>query len=74
MGESIYFTDNFFSKGTTDIFNSEREKVGSLDLKSAFSSRVDILDVVGKVVMKGSSPFLSRKWIVKDHHEQEIGK
>ncbi|MBP1947083.1 hypothetical protein [Virgibacillus litoralis] len=74
MGESIYFTDNFFSKGTTEIFNSEQEVVGSLDLKSAFSSSVAILDVEGNIVVTGSSPFFSRGWIVKNQSEQELGK
>ncbi len=36
MGESTYFTDNFFSKGITEIFNSEQDIVGSLDLKALF--------------------------------------
>lgn len=74
MGESIYFTDNFFSKGTTEIFNGDQEVVGSLDLKSAFSSSVAILDAEGNVVVTGSSPFFSRGWIVKDQSEQELGK
>ncbi|WP_174612940.1 hypothetical protein [Virgibacillus ihumii] len=74
MGESIYFTDNFFSAGTTEIFNGDQEKIGSIDLKSAFSSSVDILDVQGNIVAKGSFRFLSRGWNVIDYCEQEIGK
>lgn len=74
MGESIYFTDNFFSAGATEIFNGDQEKIGSLDLKSAFASSVDILDGEVDIVVKGCSPFLSRGWIVKDQNEQGIGK
>ncbi|ASK64070.1 hypothetical protein CFK37_18865 [Virgibacillus phasianinus] len=74
MGESIYFTDNFFSAGNTDMYNGKQERVGSLDLKSAFSSGVDILDVEGNIVVKGSFPFLSNGWIVKDQEDREIGK
>ncbi|MFZ3579467.1 hypothetical protein [Virgibacillus sp. DJP39] len=74
MTQSIYFTDNFFSEGITEIFNGDQKKVGSLNLKSAFSSSVDILDAEDNVVVKGSFPFLSRSWIVKDQSEQEIGK
>ncbi|WP_404452076.1 hypothetical protein LG329_17255 [Virgibacillus necropolis] len=74
MGESIYFTDNFFSAGKTEIYNGNQEEIGSLDLKSAFSSGVDILDREGNIVVKGSFRFLSSKWNVKDQNEQEIGK
>ncbi|MDC3416656.1 hypothetical protein [Aquibacillus salsiterrae] len=74
MGDSIYFTDNFFSAGITEIYDSGQEKVGSLDLKSAFSSSVDILDLEGNIMMKGHFPFLSRGWVVKNASDQEIGK
>ncbi|MFC4559748.1 hypothetical protein ACFO3D_16295 [Virgibacillus kekensis] len=74
MEESIYFTDNFFSAGKTEIFNGDQENIGSLDLKSAFSSSVDILNTEGNVVMKASFPFLSRSWVVKDQDDQEVGK
>lgn len=73
MTSSIYFHDNFFSKGITDIFNSEKEKIGSLDLKSAFSSSVDVLDADGKVVVRGKFPFFSGKWLVMDARERELG-
>lgn len=74
MGESIYFSDNLFSTGITEIFNENQERIGALDLKSAFSSGVHILDVKGNIVVKGSFPFLSNGWVVKDKNEQEIGK
>ncbi|WP_430786794.1 hypothetical protein VBD025_14750 [Virgibacillus flavescens] len=74
MSESVYFTDNFFSAGVTDIYNEKQEKIGSLDLKSAFSSSVNVLDENGEIVVKASFPFFSRSWIISNQDEQEIGK
>ncbi|MRH45062.1 hypothetical protein GH741_20685 [Aquibacillus halophilus] len=74
MGNSnIYFSDNFFSSGITDIFNERKEQIGSLDLKNAFSSSVDILDSDQNIVVKGFFPFLSRRWQVTDRDKNEIG-
>lgn len=73
MTQSLYFSDNFFSAGLTDIFDENKQKVGSLDLKSAFSSSVDVLDADEKVLMKGSFPFFSRRWTVTNHQDREIG-
>jgi uncharacterized protein YxjI len=73
MNDTLYFTDNFFSAGRTEIFNSSKEKVGELDLKSAFSAGIDVLDKNGKVIVSGNFPFFSSKWIITDTNEQEIG-
>ncbi|TFB13783.1 hypothetical protein E3U55_15375 [Filobacillus milosensis] len=73
MSESIYFNDNFFSAGQTDIFNEEQEKIGYLDLKSAFSSGVEIGDVDGTRKLKGYFPFISGKWNIDDAEESNIG-
>jgi len=70
---TLYFKDNFFSAGRTEIFNSSKEKVGELDLKSAFSSGVDVLDQDGNLVVSGKFPFFSNKWRITDKFEQEIG-
>ncbi len=40
----LYFRDNFFNAGRTDIVNARREPAGKLDLKSAFGSSLDVLD------------------------------
>ncbi|WP_243292273.1 hypothetical protein [Bacillus sp. FJAT-47783] len=69
---TIYFSDNFFSSGLTDIYNEQKEKVGSLDLKSAFSSTVDVIDLTGTVLLKGKFPFFSNKWMVLDD-SNELG-
>lgn len=41
----LYFRDNFFNAGRTDIVNARREPAGTLDLKSAFGSSLDVLDL-----------------------------
>lgn len=38
----LYFKDNFFSSGITDIMDREGRVIGSLDLKSAFGSSLDV--------------------------------
>ncbi|MDQ0255778.1 hypothetical protein J2S74_003160 [Evansella vedderi] len=74
MAESkIYFKDNFFSAGITEIFNGNKQRIGSLDLKSAFTSSVDVLDKEQKVVSKGYFPFFSGKWVITDGLEMELG-
>jgi uncharacterized protein YxjI len=71
--DTIYFTDNFFSAGRTEIFNESKEKVGELDLKSMFTSGVDVLDSEGKLVVSGKFPLLGFKWKIYDNQGQEIG-
>jgi uncharacterized protein YxjI len=73
MNDTLYFTDNFFSAGTTEIYSSSKEKVGELDLKSAFSASIDLLDNNGEVMVSGYFPFFSSKWVISDPTEQEIG-
>ncbi|WP_113927750.1 hypothetical protein [Bacillus sp. P14.5] len=74
MSSSLYFSDNFFSSGRTDIFNSEKERVGELDLKSAFSASVDILNNDGQVMASGKFPFLGNRWIVSGKEGMEMGE
>jgi hypothetical protein len=71
--KSLYFKDNFFSSGRTEIFNSLKEVVGVLDLKSAFSSSIDVLNNDGKKNVSGKFAFFSNKWRIFDSAEQEIG-
>lgn len=70
----IYFSDNFFSAGLTEIYNSEKEQVGSLDLKSAFTSSIDVLDHNDSLVGSGGFKFFSRKWLVTNGEEDRIGE
>ena len=71
--ETLYFKDNFFSAGKTDIFNSSKEKVGELDLKSTFTSSVDVLDHYGNVVVSGKLASFSNKWKLCNNVQNEIG-
>jgi uncharacterized protein YxjI len=69
----VYFKDNFFSAGRTEIYNEAKEKVGELDLKSMFSAGVEIVDLDGSVKVSGKFPFFGVKWRIYDGQEQEIG-
>jgi uncharacterized protein YxjI len=69
----VYFKDNFFSAGRTEIYNAAKEKVGELDLKSMFSAGVEIVDLDGSVKVSGKFPFFGVKWRIYDSHEHEIG-
>ncbi|MDN3019604.1 hypothetical protein PH210_25905 [Paenibacillus sp. BSR1-1] len=70
---ALYFKDNFFSAGRTEIFNSSKEMVGELDLKSAFSSSIDVLDKNENIVVTGKFTFFSSKWRIYNSIEEEIG-
>ncbi|WNF38855.1 hypothetical protein RJD24_10720 [Bacillaceae bacterium IKA-2] len=71
--EAIYFTDNFFSAGITSIYNEKQEKISSLDLKSAFTSSVEIINLEGNTIVKGAFPFFSRRWKITDKNDDELG-
>lgn len=67
MDQTIYFQDNFFSSGLTEIRNQDFIKLGLLDLKTAFSRKVSLLDLDRQEVMRGMFVhFFSRKWKVID--------
>ncbi|MED1469411.1 hypothetical protein [Bacillus salipaludis] len=71
--DSLYFKDNFFSSGRTEVYNSLKEKVGDLDLKSAFSSSIDVIDGNGIKIISGRFGLFSNKWRISNGCEQEIG-
>jgi hypothetical protein len=71
--EALYFSDNFFSAGVTDIYNSSKEKVGQLDLKSAFSASLDVIDEAGHLVISGKLSFWGNSWVILDNVGNEIG-
>ncbi|PYZ98963.1 hypothetical protein CR205_10455 [Alteribacter lacisalsi] len=73
LANRMIFSDNFFSAGQTPIFNEEKEQIGSLDLKSAFNSNVDIINQDGDLLMKGSFPVFSNQWKVTDFRGEELG-
>lgn len=69
----IYFKDNFFSAGMTDIMNEAGDILGHVDLKSAFGSSLDVYDQAGMRVCVGKFRFFSNKWEVSDANEYELG-
>ncbi|NBI27523.1 hypothetical protein [Chengkuizengella marina] len=69
----VYFKDNFFSSGLTDIYAENKEKVGELDLKSSFSTSIEVCDEKGFTVIKGGFRFFSNKWVISDSIGHELG-
>jgi len=69
----LYFKDNFFSTGITEIYNEAKEIVGVLDLKSTFTSGIDVLDSKGNIIVSGKFPMLGMKWRVYDNQDHELG-
>lgn len=69
----LYFKDNFFNSGISDIMNHDREVVGNMDLKSAFGSSLDVFGYQGQIVCAGRFRLLSNRWIVSDEREGELG-
>ncbi|KHE71531.1 hypothetical protein [Halobacillus sp. BBL2006] len=74
MESCVYFSDNFFSSGRTDIYNGQKEMVGALNLKSAFSSSVDVENAQGEIVVQGSFPIFSNKWNIQRRGGEELGR
>jgi uncharacterized protein YxjI len=71
--KKLYFSDSFFSTGKTDIFTGEEEKIGEIDLKSMFSSSVDILNGNQEILLSGKFPMLGIHWRILDRDGTEIG-
>ncbi|MDO7908846.1 hypothetical protein Q5741_20895 [Paenibacillus sp. JX-17] len=69
----LFFKDNFFSAGYTDIMNETGEVEGNIDLKSAFGSSLNVMDVHGAVLYSGSFRTFSRKWEVLNGDGEEVG-
>ncbi|RIW26838.1 hypothetical protein D3H55_23465 [Bacillus salacetis] len=74
MSDVLYFADNFFSSGRTEIYNAEKEVVGELDLKSAFSASVDVLNNDGSIMASGKFPFMGNRWVVAGKEGEDIGE
>lgn len=69
----LYFSDSFFSTGQKDIYTKNKEVVGKLDLKSAFTSTIDVLDLKGNILISGKFPLFSNKWVVTNQAGEELG-
>ncbi|WP_082233106.1 hypothetical protein [Halobacillus massiliensis] len=74
MEKYIYFSDHIFSKGKKDIYDKEENRIGSLDLKSAFTSSVNVENKKGEVVIEGKFPSFSNKWAVSLSDGNELGQ
>ncbi|MDR6727058.1 uncharacterized protein YxjI [Paenibacillus amylolyticus] len=59
----LYFKDNFFNAGYTEIMNQDQEQVGHLDLKSAFGSSIDVFAPSG-LICSGKFRMLTNRWDV----------
>lgn len=59
----LYFRDNFFNAGYTEIMNADQERAGYLDLKSIFGSSLDVSDETG-LVCSGKFRMLTNRWDV----------
>ncbi|MEN1988332.1 hypothetical protein [Paenibacillus hubeiensis] len=57
----LYFRDNFFNAGYTEIMNHAQEQAGYLDLKSAWGSSLDVYDRSG-LACSGKFRMLSNRW------------
>ncbi|WP_438433954.1 hypothetical protein [Gorillibacterium sp. sgz500922] len=70
---ALIFRDNFFSAGITEIQNEAGAPAGRLDLKSAFTSSLEVYDGSDRLVCMGKFPFFSRRWVVSSPGEVELG-
>jgi hypothetical protein len=69
----LYFRDNFFNSGLTEILTESNEMAGELDLKSAFGSSLHLYGVDGVLKYSGSFPIFSNKWEVFGADGEEVG-
>ena len=69
----LYFKDKFFSSGVSDIMNNGGEVVGKIDLKSAFTSSLEVFDNDGQIVCMGKFRMLLNKWVISDGRDGELG-
>ncbi|SEM89921.1 hypothetical protein [Paenibacillus sp. OV219] len=69
----LYFRDNFFNAGQTEIMNEQNERVGEVDLRSMFGAGLDVYDGTGNPIYSGSFPFLSGKWAISGPSGEEMG-
>ena len=69
----MYFKDNFFSTGKTEIWNEQQQLLGYLNLKSAFGSALEVYDAANALMYSGKFPLLSGKWQVFNSDHTIIG-
>ncbi|GGH12051.1 hypothetical protein [Paenibacillus segetis] len=67
----LYFKDNFLNAGIGDIMNESGGKIGSLDLKGAFGSSLDVYDLADNLLFGGK--FQWGKWEVTAADGRSVG-
>ena len=70
--KELCLTDNFFSAGKTEIYNAQKEIVGELDLQSAFSSSLQVLDREGMKMICRKFTFFGNKRIISNEESEEL--
>jgi hypothetical protein len=70
---NLYFRNNFFNAGVTEIMNDQGERVGHLDLKSTFGSAIDVYGPNSEMLCSGGFPFFSGKWRVTGANGEQLG-
>lgn len=69
----LYIRDNFFNSGTTVIMDEFGQPAGTLDLRSALTSTLDVYDAGGVKVCTGKFRLLSSKWGITDREGHPVG-
>ncbi|ANY65530.1 hypothetical protein BBD42_02905 [Paenibacillus sp. BIHB 4019] len=70
---SLYFRDKFFSSGSTGIMNETGESAGWVNLKSAFSTSLEVYDAKDTKMCEAKFRFFSMKWEVSDSYGAPLG-
>ncbi|MDF2653221.1 MAG: hypothetical protein K0Q73_9026 [Paenibacillus sp.] len=70
---NLYFRDNFFNTGVTEILDEQGKNVGHIDLKSSFGSTIEVYGHNGQLLCKGSFPIFSSKWEVTGADGGQLG-
>ncbi|MFK0522645.1 hypothetical protein ACINKY_10615 [Paenibacillus illinoisensis] len=68
----LYFRDNFFNAGYTEIMDDNQEQAGHLDLKSLFGSSLDVFGTAG-LICSGRFGMLSNRWDVTSADGRHLG-
>ncbi|AWB43521.1 hypothetical protein DCC85_04310 [Paenibacillus sp. CAA11] len=71
MDAELYFKDNFFNSGMTEVMDPTGQVVGALDLKSAFGSSIDVYN--SRHELECSGKFRFTKWKVEGQNGSLLG-
>ncbi|MHA0857809.1 LURP-one-related/scramblase family protein [Paenibacillus sp. CMAA1364] len=69
----LYFKDKFFSSGTSDIMRNDGQVIGQVDLKSAFTSSLEVWNANGQIASMGKFRMLLNQWVISDGADRELG-